>query len=830
MTSDQVIGMRFGRFELQPANRQLLIDGLPTAVGARAFDVLLVLCERRDRIVAKSELFDLVWPGLVVEENNLQQQISSLRKLLGAGAIATVPGRGYRFTAIPDLGGTQSVVANPHNLTQPRTRFIGRESVLADCAKLLRAAPLLTLTGIGGCGKTRLAQQLGLQELAAFADGVWFVDLAPLQDVQGVVAAVAAILSVREDAATTLTPRVVAHIAERRMLLVLDNCEHVVDSVSLLIEALLAGCANLRILATSREILGVSGEQVYSVRSLSLPEGADLDAVRQAEAIHVFVDRARLVSPSFVVDAGNAAALAEICRRLDGIPLAIELAAARVKLLSISEILARLNDRFRLLTGGSRALPRHQTLQAAMQWSYELLSADEQRFFRRLAVFASGWSLRAAAQLADSAAAQVADSAAAQVADSAVTQAADSADDYDVLERLTRLHDKSLLLVDRAADAQPRYRMLETVRQYAQERLNEAGDGDEARTRHLLHCVMLAETASSQLSGPRQGEWMARLRLEQEDLLAAHAWCKHCSDGAELGLRLAGALWRYWSSSAQLERGYSIAHEVLAYAGAAANPRARCHVLLGLGQIAFRMGRYEETLHCAKQALTLAREVGDATQIAAGLGLMGNGCSATEQMQQALVYYEEARDIARELGDRFQLANVLNNLAEVHRGQRSLAVAEACYEESLSISREIQNVGITAIVACNLARLLVAAGKRERARVQLLECQAIAEAAGLRGLGEDWLEVSASLAVTLDDYANAALLHGASLARMQEAGAHREAVDDAFIAPLMAHARNKMGALAFDAAEAAGKALDYNASMVVLKAWLEDTRGVADSQ
>ena len=783
----------FGRFELRPGQRQLLLEGAAVPLGGRAFDVLLALAEAGGRVVSKAELLDRVWPGLVVEENNLQQQISALRKVLGTRAIATVSGRGYR------LADTQADTGSPvprHNLPQPRTRFVGREAALADCGRLLTQARLLSLTGIGGCGKTRLAQQVAQQQLAAFPDGVWFIDLEPVRDPTRVPASVAATLGVAEESGSSLLGRLITHLSARRVLLVLDNCEHLVDAVVALSEALLAACPDLRLLATSREALGVMGEQIYAVGSLTLPASTDLDAVLGSEAARVFADRARLALPDFAVVPANAAAIAQVCRRLDGIALAIELAAARVKLLSVDEILVRLNDRFRLLTGGSPALPRHQTLQAVMRWSYEHLTDAEQLLFRELSVFAAGWTLAGAAHVAA------------------------IADDYAVLELLTRLHDKSLLIVDRAP-AEPRYRMLETVRQYAQERLSEADDGAEVRTRHLRYCVALAEAAEPHLTGAEQGMWMARLQSEQEDLLAAHAWCSCTTEGAALGLRLVGSLWRYWSSSAQLERGYGLTRAGLEAAGPNAADRDRCRALLGLGQIAFRMGRYGETLACAAEGLALARSDGDAGQIALGLALLGNGLSATGRAQAAASHYEEARDCARAAGDRFQLASVLNNLAEVHRAQGQFSAAQACYEESLAVGRELGNAGITAIVACNLARLLVAAGDHAGARTRLLECQAIAGAAGLKGLGEDWLEVAASLAVAVGDHASGARLHGASLARMQEAGARREAVDAAFIQPLMDEARATLGAAAFDAAESAGRALNFDASMLALKAWLE---------
>jgi predicted ATPase/DNA-binding winged helix-turn-helix (wHTH) protein len=528
---------RFDRFELAVAERQVTIGGAPAAVGARAFDLLLALLERRDRVVAKSELLDLVWPGLVVEENNLQVHVSALRKLLGADAIATVAGRGYRFTTrlLAEANGPAAVGAKPAaaltNLPQPRTRFIGREAALADCARLLATSRLITLSGIGGCGKTRLAQELARQQLDAFTDGVWFVDLAPLQDGERVAAVIATTLGVADIDGASLESRLAEHVTTRRLLIVLDNCEHVIDAVVAIVETLLAAGPSLQLVATSREAFGIAGEQIYPVRSLALPASAELESIQASEAVRIFIDRAGLVEPGFALDGANAPVVAEICRRLDGIALAIELAAARVAVLSVDEIRTRLDDRFRLLTGGGRALPRHQTLQATMHWSYDHLSAAEKELFRRLSVFSGGCTLAAAVQIA----------------------AAD--DEYAVLALLTALHDKSLLTVDREAGARPRYRMLETVRQYAQERLGESGEGDAIRSRHLHYCVALAEEIAPYYLDARLAEALSLQRGEQENLLAAHAWCEHDPDGAALGLRLAAASWPYWRSSDQYERG-----------------------------------------------------------------------------------------------------------------------------------------------------------------------------------------------------------------------------------------------------------------------------------
>jgi predicted ATPase/DNA-binding winged helix-turn-helix (wHTH) protein len=484
VTAIASIAYGFAGFELNPEERLVSHAGEPVKLGARAFDVLMALIERRDRTVTKDELFDIVWPGLVVEESNLQVYVSALRKLFGQGVIATIPGRGYRFVApLDDRAKVTQALAEAvsSNLPQQRTQFIGRARELAQCTALLRDTRLLTLTGVGGCGKTRLALQLAQQQLSSFTGGIRFVDLAPLQDAQGVVSALAGVIDVRERVGAPLLDRIVEQLSPRRALILFDNCEHVIDAVVDLCDALLDRCPHLKIVTTSREGLGLDGEQLYSVQQMSLPATHDLAAMDASEAVRLLLDRARLATPDLQLNEGNAPVVADICRRLDGIALAIELAAARTTMLSFEAIRDRLDDRFRLLSGGRRALPRHQTLLATMQWSYELLSPDEQHMFRHLAVFSGGSTLSSAACVAG------------------------SADEYEALQVLTRLHDKSLLQVDRDGLAQPRYRMLETVRQYAQERLQDAGEGEAARDRHLAYFVALAEQAEAESTGPAEG-------------------------------------------------------------------------------------------------------------------------------------------------------------------------------------------------------------------------------------------------------------------------------------------------------------------------------------
>ena len=793
---------RFGDSEVRPAERQLLVDGAPAALGARAFDLLVALIERRERVVDKAELFDAVWPGLVVEENNLQVQVSSLRKLLGASTIATVPGRGYQFVAplAPESRAGEDARAvsgaSPNNLPLPRTRFIGREKALDDCAGLLRGTRLLTLSGIGGCGKTRLAQELAHRQLSAFPDGVWFVDLGALQDAQRVSTTVATTLGVKDASAAPLA-RVAEHFRSRRTLVVLDNCEHVIDAAVESIETLLEACGGLKIVATSREALGTAGEQIFAVRSLSLPATTNLHEMERSEAVRLFVDHARLVLPDFAVDERNAAAIAEICRRLDGIALAIELAAARVRVLPVDDIRARLHDRFRLLTGGNRAMPRHQTLHATMQWSHDLLTLREQRLFRRLAVFAGGCALAAA-----------------------VDVAGDAADEYDTLEGLTALHDKSLLVVDRDTHAQPRYRMLETVRQYAEERLNEAGEGDKVRDRHLLHYVALAGRAAPHLTGPRQNEWYSALHREQENLLAAHAWCAHAPQGERHALRLTASLWRYWTATVQNATGLRLAQGALERCDA--DPSAdRAQTLLAMANFTHRMGRYEVALSSGERCATLARALGDDVLVADALAITGAGLHATGHAAQALATYRDAYETALSAGAPRSASCALNGIAEIHRHAGDLANAQTFYARAIALDRECGDLRGLSVALANLTCVLIAARQLDRARTTFTECLATAGTVTDQCVLCCAFGVGAALAGASGDHATAGRLHGAALAWLAETGTRLEPVDDAFIGGWIARSREATGAAAFDAAEAAGKSLHYPAALDEMRRWLQ---------
>jgi len=693
----------------------------------------------------------------------------------------------------------RSLEATPNNLPQQVTSFVGREQELAAARKLLESTRLLTLSGPGGIGKTRLSLQLAAAVIDDFPDGVWFVELAPLTDSRLVPQAVASVLGVKEEAGRPVVEALVKYVRDHRLLLILDNCEHLVHACAELAHQLLQSAPQMKILASSREHLHTTSESVYMVPGLSVPDIhhiVSIEAMPQYEAMHLFIDRAVAAQGAFDVTPQNAAAITDICRRLDGIPLAIELAAARVRALSVETIAARLSDRFRLLSGGDRtALPRQQTLRALIDWSYDLLTEPERAALRRLAVFAGGWTLEAAEAVA----------------------AGGDIHEHDILDLLTNLVEKSLVVLEAEGG---RYRLLDTVRQYAHERLDESGDGERTRTRHLAFYLALAETARPELVGPQQGAWLARLDLERENLLSAHAWCDFTRDGAAFGLRLVYSMLLYWVNRGLLGLGHRATVEALARAGAQGRTSARCRGLFNAGQLGCWMGRYKEARGYLEGSLAIARELGDKGRIAMALQPLGTACLGQGDRATAHAHLQEALTLAQELGNKRELAGALNALAQLHRVEADLDTAEPLYEQVLALARELDDRESIAIGLLNLAMVSIGRGSGDRAGAMLLDVLAIAAETGSKPLEQSVLEVCAGLASLRAEWNRTARCYGAAESRAAQTGLHRDPADDAFLAPHIVKARDVLGMTTFAAAEAAGRALSNDAATAEARAWL----------
>jgi predicted ATPase/class 3 adenylate cyclase len=614
-----------------------------------------------------------------------------------------------------------------HNLPVQTTSFVGRDEELAEVRRLLEGARLLTLVGTAGSGKTRLALQAAAERIDQAPDGVWIVDLAPVSDPGLVTQTVAAVLGVRAEPGQPLLRSVCDYLKPKRMLLLLDNCEHVVASCAETADAIVRAAADVQILATSRERIGTPGERLYRVRPLALPPeasralaaGRDLTALMEFASVNLFCERARLHEPHFALTASNVDAVCGICRTLDGIPLAIELAAARVRALSPANILTRLSDRFRILRDGSRtALPRQQTLEALIDWSYDLLTVQEKCLLHRLTVFAGGWTLEAAeAVCAD---APLGPEVGAQAGDAA---ASSPLEEWQVLDLLASLVDKSLVVFQGEADG-GRYRLLETIRQYAAMK-RDAADVPVAAERHAAHFLQLARDADPHLRGPEQAAWLQRLEQEHDNLRAA---LRHClPDGgaaapaaAERGLALCGAMAWFWHVRGFPEEGRLWIVRALE-ANPAAN-EARADALTGLGLLALQAGDLAAAEQSHAEALKIRRAHGDARGTAVSLTNLGNVAFEAGRYEQARELFAECIAIWEQIGDDGALALAWNGLAIVATMQGNLVEARDLYERGLERVRAAGDSRNIAISLYNLAELSMEAREYLSAEQYLREC------------------------------------------------------------------------------------------------------------
>jgi predicted ATPase/class 3 adenylate cyclase len=603
-----------------------------------------------------------------------------------------------------------SLDARPNNLPIQTTTFIGREREMAQIKKLMKSSRLLTLTGSGGCGKTRLSLYVVADLIDDFADGVWFVELAPVADPNLVAHIVAQTVDVQEEMSDSILETLAKNLREKQLLLVLDNCEHLVDSCAVLCQKLLTKCADVRILTSSREALRIPGETLYHVPSLSTPDPhqkVSIGRLSEYETVRLFKDRACLVQPEFVVTDENASALVSICHRLDGIPLAIELAAARVRSMSIQELERRLDQRFRLLTGGSRTvLPRQQTLRSLIDWSYDLLNDAEKALFCRLSVFVGGWTIESAERICSG----------------------EPVDEWDVLDLLTSLSDKSMILVENDRST-ARYRMLETVRHYGLEALEKSEGSNQIRDRHLNYFVAQAEEALSQLSGANQQEWLQRLETDHDNIRAALEWSQSSPERVESGLRIAGAIWRFWLVRGHWTEGRERLKNLLEISSHA-SPAARASALHVLGMLSYRQGDHQTARPLLEECLALQRELGDRTGVANLLNNLGVVASFQGRYEDAKALCEESLALMRELEDSRGVANALSNLGNVASMQNDYQTAGMLYQQGLAVMRELGDQRGIANSLNNLGFAAFESGNLEEAWQQYQEALNIQENLG----------------------------------------------------------------------------------------------------
>ncbi len=695
-----------------------------------------------------------------------------------------------------DFPPLRSLEHTPNNLPHALNAFIGRERELASVSRLLRENRLVTLVGMGGLGKSRLSLHVAAEAMDDHPDGVWLVELAPLRDPARVAQAIASALGAQPEAGQPIEEALERHVRERSLLVVLDNCEHLVEACGAIARRLLSAGVRLHVLATSREPLRVAGEVAFPIAGLGVPGAlGPLDhTVSRYDAVRLFVERATAALPGFELTDDNAPAVASICHRVDGIPLALELAAARVRALAVTEIAARMKDRFKLLTAGDpTALPRQRTLRAMIDWSYDLLPREEQALFRQLAVFSGGWTLEAA-------------------------EAVCACEEHDVLDLLSRLVEKSLVVFDRA---HRRYHLLETVHQYAYERLDEHGAMPEAQGRHLEYYVALAESAKPHLMGPDQGTWLTRLDEERENLLAAHAWAQHCPHAGETGLRLVNALKFYWLNRGLLELGHRVSVEALSHEGARADNLLRCQGLFHAGWLRYCMGLYGNARELLEDSLRIARALGNDRAIGAILQPLGFAAAGLRDYAAAESYLQEALALAKAQPDQRELAAAMNALGQLLRVQGLPEKAHPLYEEVVRLLRAIGDEEAAGLGLLNLAMVAAIEGNAPGAAGMVRDALDASERTQSRPLLQSALEVCAGLAAQRRDWRDAARFYGAAEAHASRTGVRRDPADEAFLGPRIELTHAALGDSPFAAALADGRALTRPDAIGELRAWLD---------
>lgn len=637
------------------------------------------------------------------------------------------------------------------------TSFIGREKEIARVKELLVGTRLLTMTGAGGSGKTRLALQVASDWAAdnIFHDGVWWVDLASVLNADFVPQAVANALGVRQVPDESLSETLARDLRAKQLFLVLDNCEHLITACAQLIEFLLSRCPRLRIMATSREGIGIPAEQVWLVPSLSLPDAQPelpLQRMARSEAIRLFVARAQAVKVDFALTDKNATAVMQVCQRLDGIPLAIELAATRVKVLTVEQIAARLDDRFNLLTVGSRtALPRHQTLRATTDWSYELLSEQERTLMGRLSVFVGGWTLEAAESICGG----------------------EGRPSRHVLDLLTFLVDKSLVIQEEQANAS-RYRMLETIREYAREKLDAANETEILRSRHLDFFLELAERAESELGGDQRMLWFHRFDWEYANVNAALEFSLDRSDRVERGLRLAAALNEFWSFRSHQVEGSRWLNKLLSAVreyeiGSALHAKATYAV----GVLASGRGEYAVARALLEESVVLWRQVGDPSGLALALIRLAKVVDSQGDNREARALTDESTTLLRAAGDKWGLAMALSLAWQFFLPDADESSMRARLQESLNLFEEVGDQWSICEPLYSLGNFMWRIGKHQEARSHLIRVLPLA-----RELDDIWEiatthMVLAEIASAESDYAESEKLFEQSLATWRMLGAKR---------------------------------------------------------
>ncbi|HWZ93285.1 MAG TPA: tetratricopeptide repeat protein, partial [Polyangiaceae bacterium] len=663
--------------------------------------------------VRKESILDAAWPGVVVEESNLAVQISSIRRVLaqapgGEHWVETLARRGYRFVGpvtelIDDRRQHARRRSKNTNLPEPLTSFIGRERELVEIKRLLPGKRSLTLVGVGGIGKTRLALQLAAEVIDAYRDGVWLVELGSIRDPSLVPTSVAQVLGVQERTGKPLTESLCAHLKARQLLLILDNCEHLLDACATLADAILHTAAESTIMATSREPMHVAGEQTYPLQTLSLPDpSAGNEAIGRSEAVQLFVERAQRQLPDFELTAARAPAVANLCIHLDGIPLALELAAARVRTLSVEQINARLHDRFRLLTSGSRtALPRQQTLRATLDWSFDLLGEQERAVLRRLAVFAGGFTLEAASSV---------------TSDEAI-------DELAVMDLLSQLVVRSLVIADTNRTG-ARYRMLETTRAYALEKLTEAGETESIQRRHARYFRDRFKRASDEELSISQAEWRAIYLAELDNVRAALDWALGAGGDRAIGVALAGASAPVWTPLLPMEKGVPWLEAALAQVAKDTPVLDQARLWHWLCEV-LGSSAPARAVEASERATDLYRRVGDASRLGLSLLQLGRRRVFMGRFADAELVFAEALPLLERTDLPRLLAGYFRELGALKMLTGDLAAARMHFEKALTLFRDAGAESAAIIMLLNLGDMAWALGDLDTAFARFREAIAL---------------------------------------------------------------------------------------------------------
>jgi predicted ATPase/class 3 adenylate cyclase/TolA-binding protein len=794
-------------------------EAVPVEGGYRggALNLAARLCARAEagEIFASEGLIHLarLVDGIDVRDRGLVgfKGMTEPVRVLQIGAAGTLP------ESLPPL----ETPMRPTNLPAQLTSFIGREAERARVKDLLAASRLVTLTGTGGAGKTRLALQVAEEVLERYRDGVWLVELAPVSDPELVLQTVALALGLQEQPDRALADALIDFVLPKQMLLVLDNCEHVLAACRRLTDDLLKACPRLSILATSREVLSVVGETPYRVPSLGVPIAAALSAVEELEqkdATRLFLERARTRRTDFAVTQENARAVAEICIRLDGVPLAIELAAARVGVLAPQQLLRRLEDRFRVLSGGAATAPsRQRTLRATLDWSYDLLAGEDRVVLQRLAVFAGGCSLEAAESVC----------------------AGEPVDEAAILDLLESLVNKSLVQMEELA-GEARYSLLETVRQYAQEHLHAAGEAEGTGRTHADWYAEFARQAEPALLGGLQLAWLDRLELERDNLRAAMDWSvTHAGRDeadAERALSLAAALWRFWELRGPLSEGRRWLEEALQASGAV-HPAYRARALTALGHLAVAQGDVSAARAALEEAIAIWRDCPQRPERQRGEGLalldLGNAALARADSDEAGARFAESLAWWRQLGEDWGIASALEGLGRA--AQKRLSIegrwsthgevegAKQLYEQSLAIRDKIGDAWGVARAYMNLARIEMDLGAWGQATERFQ--QALARARDLRDVHTTGVALTnlASMAVYAGQAVEAEEPLNAALTLYRQVGATAQSADALYWLGDAAMLREEMELAGTHFAEA--EEIYARLGHVDGRAWMRSCRG-----